>query len=62
MRPLPAPFRGNVRDGEEHGGLPLPRSLPQIELMRRKQSVTHLDQRLNIMLENAFYQVGVEPK
>jgi regulator of nonsense transcripts 2 len=27
-----------------------------IELMRRKQSVTHLDQRLNIMLENAFYQ------
>jgi hypothetical protein len=30
--------------------------------MRRKQSVTHLDQRLNIMLENAFYQVGVDPK
>jgi regulator of nonsense transcripts 2 len=24
--------------------------------MRRKQSASHLDQRLNIMLENAFYQ------
>lgn len=29
-----------------------------VELMRRKQSATHLDQRHSIMLENAFYQVG----
>lgn len=26
--------------------------------MRRKQSVTHLDQRYNIMLDNAFYIVS----
>lgn len=33
----------------------------QVELMRRKQSVTHLDQRHNIMLDNAFYIVSFKP-
>lgn len=28
--------------------------------MRRKQSVTHLDQRYNIMLDNAFYIVSYD--
>jgi hypothetical protein len=30
----------------------------QIELMRRKQSHAHLDNRQTVMLENAFYQVS----
>lgn len=29
--------------------------------MRRKQSASHLDQRLNVLLENAFYQVSLRP-
>lgn len=30
-----------------------------VELMRRKQSMQHLDQRQLLVLENAYYQVGL---
>lgn len=33
------------------------RSSNQLELMRRKQNAQHLDQRLQLLLENAYYQV-----
>lgn len=29
----------------------------QLELMKRKQSLLHLDQRQTMLLENAYYQV-----
>jgi len=29
----------------------------QLELMRRKQSMQHFDQRQQLLLENAYYQV-----
>lgn len=32
----------------------------QLELMKRKQSLLHLDQRQTMLLENAYYQVRRE--
>lgn len=32
-------------------------TLTQLELMRRKQSMQHFDQRQQLVLENAYYQV-----
>jgi hypothetical protein len=32
--------------------------LLQLELMRRKQSMQHFDQRQILLLENAYYQVS----
>jgi regulator of nonsense transcripts 2 len=32
-------------------------SWTQLELMRRKQSMQHFDQRQQLLLENAYYQV-----
>ena len=36
-------------------------TLTQLELMRRKQSLQHFDQRQLLLLENAYYQVGIRP-
>jgi regulator of nonsense transcripts 2 len=34
----------------------------QLELMKRKQSLLHLDQRQTMLLENAYYQVCGAPR